>query len=91
VSERRARATASRAAGSRCFSVSSPSFTFEQAVVDEDRDTVIVGIVESARPEPKRRVGIQRAAELQLAQPLGERAVVDARTRGTLPVAPDAL
>jgi hypothetical protein len=71
--------------------VSGPSYAFEYAVVGENQDAVIVGIVESAMPGTKRRVGIQRTAKVILARPLGGRNVVDARTGGTLPVAPDEM
>jgi hypothetical protein len=75
----------------RLIYVSGPAYTFEYAVIDEGQDAVIVGIVESAMPGAKRRVGIQRTAEVDLGQPLGGRNVVDARTGGTLPVAPNEM
>jgi hypothetical protein len=71
--------------------VSGPAYAFEYAVLEEREDVVIIGVVESAKPGAKSRVGVQRTAEVELARALGNREVTDARTGRRLPAAPPNL
>jgi hypothetical protein len=63
----------------------------DSPAVEETVGAVTVGIVESVLPGPRRRAGVEREAQVALASPLGERAVIDAVSGVELPSTPPGI